>query len=511
MLQYLHMKPHMSNLRQKLYAWRNNEATRRGIEYFRVIPNTALDAIARVRPKTKEELIAIKGIKEAKWREYGQAILRLVSSSDVDNMVDGNLLNEENTSAVSPNTAPLTVSAYLDIVNQQLSRISARIRGEVVQFKFQGNALYATIKDTVGDSALSVFMWRSDLTLAGCALAEGMEVIIEGYSEVYKPTGRFVFRAQTIEPVGEGALKKAYEALYKKLDAEGLFASARKRPIPEYPERIGLITSKTGAVINDFLTNLGRRGYEIKFVDSRVEGAAAVRDILSAIKHMKTENVDVLVIIRGGGGSLELLQTFNNEHVVRAIATFPRPVLCAIGHDKDVPLAQLAADLAPSTPSLCAIAIDGSWNEATHLVHHFRKDIVSLYSEQLRMKSDELRYFSDKMREAFKQFTEIIMEYKRQFTDALLRIRMLLSSHGERLRTDQHVLISKLAISLQTARREASEITRIIELHNPLRQLRLGYSILLIGKRIARSVNELPRGTTFEARLSDGTINATRN
>jgi len=126
------------------------------------------------------------------------------------------------------------------------------------------------------------------------------------------PAVNFSFICNAIELAGEGALKKAYEALKKKLEREGLFASERKRKLPPYPQTIGIITSKQGAVINDFLTNIGKFGFKLELIDTRVEGPMAVGDILAAIKTFKQRKIDVLVIIRGGG-SPESLQAFNNE------------------------------------------------------------------------------------------------------------------------------------------------------------------------------------------------------
>ena len=186
----------MANLRRDLYAWRDNEAAKRGVELFRVLPNAALDEIVRASPRTKEELTAIKGIKEAKFREYGQAILAMVEQSVVKH------LEAQPPSGGRDEKAVFTVSAYLDIVNRELSRLSARVRGEVTSFKFQGNALYMGIKDPEDESVLSVFMWNADFTLTGIELAQGMEVVVEGRSEIYKPSGRFNFRAHTIELVG---------------------------------------------------------------------------------------------------------------------------------------------------------------------------------------------------------------------------------------------------------------------------------------------------------------------
>ncbi|OGZ05984.1 MAG: exodeoxyribonuclease VII large subunit [Candidatus Lloydbacteria bacterium RIFCSPHIGHO2_02_FULL_54_17] len=514
----------MANLRQTLYAWRDAEAAKLGVELFRVLPNNALDEIVKALPRTKDELTAIKGIKEAKYREFGKVILAMVDEhagashqlSDTSRQSTRSDLKavSPRSDLVLPDLVPLaseettfSVSAYLDIVNRELYRIRARVVGEVTSIKFQGSAVYIGLKDAEDESALSVFMWEREYATAGIEVAAGMAVAVEGRSDVYKPTGRLSFRAETIELVGEGALKKAYDALKKKLDEEGVFAPEKKRPLSEYPERIGLITSKTGAVIHDFLNNLGKFGFKVRFTDARVEGAAAVKEILAAIKYFSEEEIDALVIIRGGG-SLESLQAFNNERVVRAIAEFPRPTIVAIGHDKDVPLAQLVADHAPSTPTAATVLLNRSWDEGVHTMRYFIKDISALYQGELWANKERLGTLNDVVRAAFAEITMRFSVASREFSEALLLLGRWFTKRGEMLRREAGDLVGNFHRALLDAGREVGESSRLLQLHNPLRQLRLGYSILSKGGKVVRSAKDLPAGTHFEARLSDGTIEA---
>lgn len=320
----------LMNLRQALYQWRDNEASKRSVELFRILPNTALDEIVKALPRTKEELTAIKGIKDAKYDQFGKAILDLVgefggarsvasSNTKEDGMERLGSLTPKDERETFVEETSYTVSTYLDIVNAALWRFTARVKGEITSVKAQGSAVYMSMRDKDDGSTMNLFMWLSDYNLSGIELVDGMEVVVEGKSEVYKPTGRMSFRAQTVELVGEGALKKAYDELKKKLDSEGIFAPEKKRVLPEFPERIGLITSKQGAVIHDFLNNLGNYGFKVRLTDARVEGIGAVKELLSALKYWKDKPIDVLVVIRGGG-SLESLQAFNHELVVRAIS-----------------------------------------------------------------------------------------------------------------------------------------------------------------------------------------------
>jgi exodeoxyribonuclease VII large subunit len=362
------------------------------------------------------------------------------------------------------------------------------------------------IKDSRDESVMNVFMWTSDYTLAGIEIAEGLEVIVEGKSEIYKPSGRFNFRAHSIELVGEGAHKKAYDALKKKLDAEGVFTVERKRTLPEYPERIGLITSKTGAVIHDFLNNLGKFGFNVRLTDARVEGASAIRDILAAITYFKDQPIDVLVIVRGGG-SLESLQAFNNELVVRAIAEFPKPVLCAIGHDKDVPLAQLAADYAPSTPTACTAILNHSWETAAGELNIIERDLVRQLGDRFWEIRSELQNAQTDLSE---NFAKLFMIF-RTASESVRAYVPMLDAALLQAKKDSEETIRQASARYNTALQAMSETLKRfgveLETHNPLRQLKLGYSILSQGGKVLRSISGRREGEHFEARLSDGIIN----
>lgn len=505
----------MANIRQVLYAWRDQEASKRAVELFRILPNSALDEIVKTLPRTKEELTAIKGIKDAKFHLFGKTILGIIDeyAPSIGGRPAGAPDEMHSFASLAPETPQkeeetvYSVGAYLDIVNNALWRLSARVKGEVTSVKFQGSALYVGIKDARDESVMNVFMWTSDYALSGIEIVEGLEVVVEGKSEIYKPSGRFNFRAHSIELVGEGALKKAYDALKKKLDAEGLFAVERKRTLTEYPERIGLITSKTGAVIHDFLNNLGKFGFKVRLTDARVEGASAIRDILAAITYFKDQPIDALVIVRGGG-SLESLQAFNNELVVRAIAEFPKPVLCAIGHDKDVPLAQLAADYAPSTPTACTAILNDSWESAESELRIIERDFIKNLDERFWEIRTEIQHTQTVLSQHFAQLfmmfreaSESVRAYVPLLDAALLRAGKDAEMAIRQVSTRYHSALLTIGETLKRLNGE-------IETHNPLRQLKLGYSILTQKGKVLRTISGKEKGEHFEARLGDGTMTA---
>jgi exodeoxyribonuclease VII large subunit len=385
---------------------------------------------------------------------------------------------------------PLSVGEFIEVLNTFFRREEVRITGEICELKRAASGhVYFTIKDKGSDGAggfgagrrasggsngsavLDAITWSRNYQLCGVALEVGMEVILTGHPNIYPPSGRLSFVADTVELVGEGALKKAYDALKAKLAAQGVFDESRKRPLPELPRRIGVITSLKGAVIHDFENNLGKFGFAVNVCDSRVEGQAAAPDLLAAMRTIRLlcekgsvdggPGLDALVIIRGGG-SLESLQAFNNEALVRAIVDFPVPVIAGIGHDQDVPLAALAADYMTSTPTAAAHLLNRSWEEAYVKIHR----LVSI-------------------------FVRMQQELKQRRTDLELAWDTMLGHVTRRL---------------QWATEQMDYASRYIRTYDPRRQLKLGYSITRKNGKIVRSVAAFAKGEQVETELADGTV-----
>ncbi|MEQ1561346.1 MAG: exodeoxyribonuclease VII large subunit [Nitrospira sp.] len=376
----------------------------------------------------------------------------------------------------------ISVSQYLDKLNNTLKGERAKIVGEVsgVQMYEGRSYLYFSIKDSKDSSTVKCFMWKRDFALSGVTLRDGVEVIITAYPNIYKPNGGLTMQVEVIELVGEGALQIAYEKLKKKLELEGLFAESKKREIPEYPHRIGVITSRSGAVINDFLTNIGKFGFEIIFVDSKVEGQDAIKDLLGAVNTLKNKDLDVLVIMRGGG-SLESFQAFNNELLVRAVADFPVPVLTGIGHDKDAPLVSMVSDKNVSTPTAVANLLNSTWNDALSLVTLGEERIFSKFSSLLR----------DKM--FFIENSVVRME------SGLKNVSNSVEKMGENiLRGFSDLLENTLDFLTQSQ--------KTLELLNPERQLAQGYSIVRYKGKVLKSKKDVKGGEELDIIVSDGII-----
>jgi exodeoxyribonuclease VII large subunit len=229
------------------------------------------------------------------------------------------------------------------------------VEGELSNFKHHTSGhMYFTLKDA--QAQIRGVMFRGHNRLLRFQPTDGLAVVVRGTVTVYERRGEYQITAEFMEPKGIGALQLAFEQLKARLEGEGLFAAARKRPLPMLPRKIGIITSPTGAVIRDMLTIIGRRfpGLEVLIHPAAVQGAGAATEIAAALARLGGRaDLDVLIVARGGG-SLEDLWAFNEEAVARAIAASPIPVISAVGHETDVTIADFVADLRAPTPSAAA-------------------------------------------------------------------------------------------------------------------------------------------------------------
>ena len=313
------------------------------------------------------------------------------------------------------------------------------------------------------------------------------------------------FKTSSAELIGEGALKKAYDQLKKKLDGEGLFLEERKREIPDLIQKIGLITSETGAVIHDFMTNLGKYGFRVRFMDSRVEGQVAIRDLISAIDCFSNEDVDVLVIIRGGG-SLESLQAFNNEMLVRKIANFNKPVICGIGHEKDVPLASLVADKMVSTPTAVTQVLNEPWQKAIHRLELNEEKIFNIFRNALSDNREAVDGYFGTIEEnfglIFKSFSRVEESLKQSFVSLSSRIAEL----GRNLAEYPDIFLTNINRSILRARQRILSLEKLMLTYNPERQLKLGYSIVRSGGSIIKNINQIKVDQAVEVSMGNGSF-----
>lgn len=247
------------------------------------------------------------------------------------------------------------VSEFIDHINSLIASEVLGVEGEISGFNIsQGRWVFFDLKDERDGAKIGCFMLAFRLK---AELADGMRVKVLGIPKVHEKSGQFRVNVEAVELLGEGALKRAYELLLKKLEKEGLFDESRKRVIPKFPEVVGVIASKESAAYGDFMRILKNRwgGVAVELAHVRVQGDGAAEDIVRAFAYFNgcKEKPDALVLTRGGG-SLEDLQAFNSEEVARAVFSSKVPVIVGVGHERDETIADFVADRRASTPSNAA-------------------------------------------------------------------------------------------------------------------------------------------------------------
>ncbi|MDP3963941.1 MAG: exodeoxyribonuclease VII large subunit [bacterium] len=374
-----------------------------------------------------------------------------------------------------------TVTELNEIVNAQLSTFTVRVKGEISDFRVSGKFVYFDLKDE--GSRINCFVMAFQLQQE---LEDGMEVIVSGSPGLYVPYGKYTFRVRSIEPVGDGALRRAFELTKKKLEAEGLFAPEHKKPIPRFPERIGLITSKDAAAYTDFLRILNNRwgGVEVLFLNVKVQGEDAVREIVRAFEIFNTHMPapDILVLTRGGG-SLEDLAAFNSEQAARAIFASRIPVVVGVGHERDTTLSDLVGDFRASTPSNAAECVVPSRQNIAFEVETFRAALDAFPARYVNRWRGSIRGLLDRM-------------------DRLLR------ANADRGRLLSGRLHAAWAARLKHADAQYARLSGLLTMLNPQSILRRGYSITRKNGKVIKDAATVKAGERIETIVHKGRFEA---
>lgn len=423
-----------------------------------------------------------------------------------------------------------SVGEYIALLNEHLKFFEARVEGEVSEVKIWSSGhVYFTLRDKRDNAILDCVIWKGVYEIYGIQLKVGMELIVNGNSNIYAPRGRLSFIANSIELVGEGALKRAYDELKQKLTQEGLFTEERKKKLPKFPRKIGIITSKHGAVIHDFMNNLNKHGFQVAFLNSRVEGSESLRDLLIAFRTMKKQDVDVIVLMRGGG-SLQSLAAFDAEVLVREVASSSIPVIAAIGHHQDIPLCALAADVMVSTPTAAANAVCEDWEKGLLTVSRDYQRILLGYTRLLNDITMTLQLRQVKIMEKFNRILTIFDYTKDHMAEYIAKVSGSLVKYSETLtRHTQHIMshmsdaligqvmmldtiqteriYRSFAFALKQTENTIISKEKLIQVYNPMRQLALGYSIIRDGNgKLVKSIKDLSLGEMLTSTAADGTI-----
>jgi exodeoxyribonuclease VII large subunit len=410
------------------------------------------------------------------------------------------------------------------------------VEGEISNFRAHDSGhLYFTLKDE--SAQIRVVMFRSSARLLRFRPENGMQVVARGRVTIYEDRGELQISAEYLEPKGAGALQIAFEQLKAKLEAEGLFDSARKKAIPTLPRRIGIVTSPQGAALRDILNILRRRhlGANVLIFPAQVQGEMAALEVIAGIRHFnKLKHVDVIIVARGGG-SAEDLAAFNHEGLARTIVSSQIPVISAVGHETDFTIIDFVADLRAPTPSAAAELVIRSRQEIeeqmvslhrrlekairyhlliarqrlTELARHgaFARMIDVVHRRQQRL--DELvhrleqaeRLVIENQRRRFEAFAAAVRHYD---------VRRVLASMRKDLDAQSAALFSVFRNLLLEHKVRLERMETALQALSPLAILERGYALVFDASgQLLKDAEKVKAGDEISARLAKGTIEAT--
>jgi exodeoxyribonuclease VII large subunit len=386
------------------------------------------------------------------------------------------------------------------------------VGGEVSNLRAQSSGhIYFTLKDA--GAQLSCVCFRDAARESRALLADGQQVILQGDVTVYEVRGQYQLVVRQIELRGVGALQIAFEKLKLKLAAEGLFAPERKRPLPKYSQRIGLVTSPTGAAIRDVLHVVQRRnpGLEIILAPCRVQGQGAAEEIAEAVKLLNEfGNLDLILITRGGG-SLEDLWAFNEEIVARAIFESEIPIVSAVGHEIDFTIADFVADVRAATPSAAAEII-------TERVFASRQLVESLTQRMMRMHprrrlNEHLQRLDDLQNGLQRQTKQGVNERLVNWKNLASRLKQVspkffLKQRRELLKATQKRLRELARVQFKNCKNSFAATEARLRLLGPEQVLARGYSITMdaASGKVLRDADKIQAGQKLKTRLKAGEI-----
>jgi len=361
------------------------------------------------------------------------------------------------------------------------------VQGEISNFKRHTSGhLYFTLKDE--GAQLQALMWRSRALPLFFTPQDGMKVVAHGDITVYEPRGNYQIVVTELHPFGVGELQLAFERLKQKLAAEGLFDEKHKKPLPEFPERIGIVTSPTGAAIQDIVSIISRRfpAVELILYPVKVQGEGAAEEIAQAIRDFNEyAEVDVLIVGRGGG-SLEDLWAFNEEIVARAIYDSKIPVISAVGHQIDFSISDFVADVRAATPSAAAEIVVRNRDNLLENVRNFYYTTTQFLQDRIGSYRDEIEHLLSSY--SFNRPKDLIRQYT-QRVDELDR-----------------TMSTTMAHQLELWQHRAASLQKRIDSLNPELVLKRGYAIVSKDSQIVVSAKQLQHMDRIHIRFSDGVV-----
>ncbi|WP_315006922.1 exodeoxyribonuclease VII large subunit [uncultured Granulicatella sp.] len=403
------------------------------------------------------------------------------------------------------------------------------LTGEISNFRLRPTHQYFSLKDE--QAIISATMFQSAFKKIQFRPEEGMKVLVIGKVSVFEKSGQYQINIEHMEPDGVGALYLAYEQLKKKLEAEGLF-SLPKKPIPQFPKKIAILTSESGAVIQDIQTTVARRFPIVQLVlyPTVVQGVHAVNSILKNLDLVEQEDYDVVIIGRGGG-SIEDLWAFNEEPVVRRVAELSIPVISSVGHETDTTLIDFVSDMRAATPTAAAEIATPVLMEIHQQLRNLQTRLEQALSRQLQIKRERMQALAnasifqnperiyqvyqqrvDQLEMRLQQMMQQSVQHKRQQL-VKNQHRLELGSPSRRVQTEKQAL-QYLAKRLEQAqgqlmkdkKQQFQRAIQQLDLLSPLKIMNRGYGILQQEETIIKSVDQLEVNQELTIQLVDGTV-----
>lgn len=404
------------------------------------------------------------------------------------------------------------------------------VKGELSNFKAHTSGhFYFSIKDS--KAQVNAVMFRGHNSKLRFKPSDGMEVIVRGRISVYEPRGTYQITCDLMEPVGAGALQKAFEQLKEKLKKEGLFEAARKRPLPPFPRHIAVVTSPTGAAIRDILNVLQRRArsVQVTVVPTIVQGEGSGEMVRQALVRAQTlPGVDVIIVGRGGG-SMEDLWGFNDEGLAREIASAKVPVISAVGHEIDFTISDFVADLRAPTPSAAAELVAKSSQEVAQRLEQLDRILKLSLDKSLRLLGHKLSGLAKQLVDPQKKLQDLALRND-DLTDrlqnavtvhfkslnarvALLRQKLVspesvIQAKRSQLQLQQAHLHRGIEKKIELSRREYLRLCSALDSMSPLKVVERGYSIVSKGSEIVKDVKQVKVGDRVDVKLAHGDFTA---
>ncbi|MEX0649997.1 MAG: exodeoxyribonuclease VII large subunit [Candidatus Andersenbacteria bacterium] len=400
----------------------------------------------------------------------------------------------------------LSVSQLVEVTNMAMGQLGAvAVEGEVSDYRVVHNKWVTfSLKDQ--ESTVPCFMTVWQLRVR---IEDGMLVRVIGTPKL-RNKGFFSFVVSQVAPAGEGALKRAFELLKEKLEAEGLFAVARKRPLPQFPQRVALITSREAAAYSDFLKVLRERigGLEIMFLHTQVQGEDAPNQIINALNTANTEltDLDVIILVRGGG-SLEDLQAFNDEAVIRAVAASRTPIIVGVGHERDVTLAELAADVRASTPSNAAELLVRSRLEVVSRIEHMQTRLKAAMHQTLSRTEGTIVRQARILQNRVSATSQQVARYVHMLIGTRQRILQETSRYRTEIARTRLTLMRAMHQHTEEKLQSVTAMTRLLQSLSPQRVLARGFSITRKKDgSLVYSRQQVAQGETIVITLKEGQV-----